>query len=142
MPHIFHNPYHYCGAVIARLAVTFATAIWSVVILSKTNALGPTTYGPTLTELAPENVYGGVFLALSVGLIYRLLRPSKPHWLGIIAYALLFFKWLFILAFIYFNDGPIWPTTFSTVTVITVLALYSFVALPKKRSAVNCVTRD
>ena len=141
MSHLLKNPYHYCGAVIARLAVSVATAIWSLVILSKTNALGPTTYGPTLTELAPENVYGGFFLALAVGLIYRLCRPSKPHWLGIVSYGILFFKWMFILAFICFNDGPIWPTTLSTVVVIAVLALYAFLAMPK-RMVVNCAARD
>lgn len=127
------NPYHRCGAVVARLAVNGATLLWSIVVLIKEDALSIVSYGPMLTRYAPENVYALFFGALSAFMLWRLIRKSKPHPIGIVGYAILLLAWGFVECVLLFVQRPIQPTATATVTVIFLLALFGFVASPKVR---------
>lgn len=133
MGNVLNNPWHRCGAVVARLGVNAATLIWAIVVLLKDDALAPASYGSMLTSLAPENVWAIGFGILSSVMLYRLLARSKPNRLGIIGYAILLGAWGFVEVIIVFVQRPIQPTATATVSVIFMLALYGFVANPKVR---------
>lgn len=131
---VLHHKHHRCGAVVARLAVNFATLIWSVVVLVKPNALAPTAYGPMLTRFASEDLYAIAFGTLSICMLYRIFRQSPPNPIGILAYGALLLAWGFVWAAIVFVADPLQPTATATVSTIFVLAFYGFVANPKRGS--------
>jgi hypothetical protein len=129
------HKYHRAGAVIARLSVNTATLIWSIVVLISDDALAPTPYGRTLLLLMPEDAWGWSFLCLSSVMICRLLAQSKPHPLGIIGYMILLLAWGYVEIVMLMMQRPLFPTAVATVSVITALAVYGFVANPRPRCA-------
>mgnify|MGYP003382258390 CR=1 FL=1 len=129
---ILHNPYHYSGAMVARVGVAGVTALWSILVLSGTDALAPTAYGPALVQFAHENVYGLIFLSLSGALLVRAFLQTHPRWyVDGAGYFSLFASWAFVDAIIWFAHRPIQPTSASTVTLTTALALYAALAMPR-----------
>lgn len=128
---IFNNPYHPCGAVLARVAVNFATLIWSIVVLLIDDALRPTPYGLMMVSYMPEDFYAWFFLTISLVMLYRIFRQSKPHALGIIGYGILGAAWLYVDVIVIFFQRPMYPTATAWVTVGTVIAVYGFVANPR-----------
>ena len=133
---ILHNPYHYTGAVLARAGAAGATLLWSLIVLGNEGALVVTSYGALLASIAHENTYGWSFGALSVALLYRLVRHVLPRWyIDSIGYLVLFAAWGFVDSILWWTQRPIQPTATSTVTLTTALALYAAVALPRVRHA-------
>ncbi len=128
---IFHNRYHPCGAVLARVAVNIATMIWAIVVLVFEDALAPTPYGPMLKRYLPEDVYAGFFLAITIVMLYRIFAQSKPHPLGIVGYGILGAAWLYVDVIVLFFQRPMFPTATAWVTVGTMIAVYGFVANPR-----------
>ena len=136
LPHIsaiLHNPYHYCGAIIARVSVNIATIIWSLVVLANKDALAPTPYGELMTRYVHEDVWAAFFLAIASLMLYRIIRKSRPHAVGIIGYLILLIAWGYVEIVMLLVQRPFFPTAVATVSVITVLALYGFVANPRTR---------
>jgi hypothetical protein len=132
MSSILCNPYHYCGAVIARAGVCLATALWAALILVIDDALVDTSYGPTITKYIHEDIIGGIFLFIAVGLFWRLYKKSPPHWSEVVGYAILFFWWLAVECFVIFASQRFVLTLISSGATVLGLALYAFVALPKR----------
>lgn len=127
---ILNHPYHYCGAVIARLAVCSATLIWALVVMVEQNALAQTRYGAPLTAVAGENWIAGMFGVLALGLIFRIFRPSPPNPWGILAYLALALLWIYADIMI-LAVRPWQPTSIAWCSVGSVLAAYALVANPR-----------
>ena len=131
MSPLFANPFHAPGVIIARLAVTGATMIWSLIVLSNTDALSVTRYGHMLAAVVRENVVAVVFLAISGTLFYRILAHSEPRKLAVSGYGSLVVGWGFVEYMLLLSPGPLQPTAVSWVSVGLILAIYSFVATAK-----------
>jgi len=127
MNSIFRNPYHYCGTLIARVCVCAATILWSVIVLLRTDALLPTSYGCLLTGWVHEDVYGWALLLIAGMLLWRIFRQSPPHWVGIVGYGILMCSWLFVTAVLWLTR-PMQPTSTAWVTVGAALAVFAFIA--------------
>lgn len=128
---IINNPFHYAGAVVARISVNSATILWAVVVLFFDEALEVTPYYRYMPPYVHEDVWAWFFLTLSSFMLWRILRQHKPHPVGIIGYGILGAAWLFVDVILIFFQRPIYPTSLSWVTVGAALAIYGFVANPK-----------
>jgi hypothetical protein len=128
---ILRNPHHKSGAVIARIAVTAATIIWSIVGLYNDGVLLPAPYGPMMLRYGPEAAYGWFFLSISSFMLYRIVRQSKPHPVGIIGYGILGVGWLYVDVVLWLFVRPMYPAALAWVTVGTALAVYAFIANPR-----------
>lgn len=127
---ILHHPYHHSGAIIARLAVCSGTLLWAIVVLAEPNALAITRYGAPLTAYVPEDLIAGTFAALSIGLAYRIFRPSPPHPLGVLANVALALFWLYADIMI-LATRPWQPTSLAWVTIGVFLSAFALVANPR-----------
>jgi len=130
---VFHNPYHYSATLLAKLSVNIATILWSVVVLLKTDALGPFYSYRVLISVMDEDYWAILMLTISSTLFYRLIRCYPPRRVGAIGYVLIGGLWSNIWWGIVIQPGPFWPAAFGSVTVILVLALFAFIANPKRR---------
>lgn len=131
MSPLFANPFHAPGVIIARLAVTGATMIWSLIVLSNADALSVTRYGHMLAAIVPENVTAVVFLAISGVLFYRIIAHSEPRKLAVAGYGALVVGWAFVEYMLLLSPGPLFPTSVSWTSIGLILAVYSFVATAK-----------
>jgi len=132
---VFSNPYHYSGAILARLSVSFATIIWCAVVLYKKDALVHWPGANIITDYVGEDVYAVVMLILAIIAVYRLLRQSKPVRLGVCIYCLMALLWAYTFASlvlaIYEGETVLRPGQVSAILVITCLSLFAFIANPK-----------
>lgn len=128
---IFHHPYHYCAAVIARLAVCGATLIWALVVMVEQDALAQTRYGAPLTSVVGENWLAGIFGVLSVAMIWRIFNPSPPNPWGVLAYLAMALLWIYADVMI-LAARPWQPTAIAWCTVGSVLAAFALVANPRQ----------
>jgi hypothetical protein len=124
---ILRNPYHFCGAIIARLAVCGATILWSLIVLVRKDALAPTAYGSIMLGLAPEDVFAWAYLLLACALVWRIFARRPPHWFGIVAYGILMCAWGFVDIVLWLTR-PWQPTAIAWVTPGAALAVYAFLA--------------
>lgn len=129
---IFDNPYHYSAVIASRIAVSIATFIWSLIVLIKINALGTFVTYAIILQYIHEDVVAAFLMIISVGNIYRLVRQCRPVFIGISSYAILTLFWMYVWWGIVINPGPIWPASFSSVSVIVILSLYAFISNPKR----------
>jgi len=132
---IFSNPYHYSGAILARLSVSVATMIWCVVVLVKRDALIRWPGSNVITSFLGEDLFACGMLVLSFIAVYRLLRQSKPVRLGVCIYCLMALLWVYTLATlvlaIYGGETALRPGQVSAILVVTVLSLFAFIVNPK-----------
>lgn len=136
---ILHNPHLNSAAVVARLTVNAATLIWSVAVMLSPEGLRATAYGGYILSLAPAWAWGVFYLSVSAIMLYRLVvhPKSKPHPLGWVGYAILFASWGFVEVVLLLFARPFQPTAIATVTVITALAAYGFIANPRARDVAS-----
>jgi hypothetical protein len=129
------NPYHNSGAIVARLAVSVATLIWSVIVLLVDDALRPTSYGDILTRYASEDMYAWAAFCAAAPSIYRIVRQSRPHPLGIVGYVMMMAGWGFVASILILSQRPIQPTSTACTLTITALAVYAFLANPRLKGS-------
>lgn len=129
---VFQNPYQFSGTIMAKIAVNLATIFWSAIVLYKDGALSPFVGYSRILSIANENTVAALLIIVSIIQMIRIVRCSKPLLLGISGYALLTLFWMNVWWNIVINPGPIWPASFSSVSVIVLLSLYAFIANPKK----------
>lgn len=130
--YIFHNPYQYSAAILAKGAVTMSTILWSVVVLIKPNALGPFHAYDRMLELLPEDVWAIWLICVALWLLIRLVLCMRPRAIGAVGYMLLGGFWAHVWWGIVINPGPFWPASFASVSCVVVLALFAFIANPKR----------
>lgn len=128
---VFRHPYYYSGAVIARLAVSGATLFWALVVLAEPNALAVTRYGAPMTVYISENWIAAIFAAISIGVIYRILRRAPPNPWGVIPHLILTLLWLYAGIMIW-ATRPWQPTALGWVTVGVFMAAFALVANPRQ----------
>lgn len=128
---LFANPFHTPSVIIARLSVTIATMIWSLIVLVNADALSVTRYGSLLVAVVPENVTAAILLAISGTLFYRIIAHSTPHVLAVAGYGALVVGWAFVYFMLFFSPGPVLPTLTAWLTIGLGLSIYSFVATAK-----------
>lgn len=129
---MFHSPYQYSATILAKLIVNLATIIWSSVVLSKADALSPFSYYSGMTALMNEDYWATLFLLLSCIMMLRLLTCAPPVKLGLLAYLFLGGFWAYVWWGIVFREGPFWPASFASVSVVVILAVFSIIANPKR----------
>lgn len=134
---VFENPYHYSGAIIARLAVSFATIIWSVVVLFKQDALIRWPGSNIINNFIGENTFAGAMLFLALVAIYRLIYHAKPVKIDSCIYFLMALLWVYTFASlamaIYYGETTLRPGQLSAILAVTVLSLFAFIANPKSQ---------
>lgn len=131
---VFRHPYQYTGAVIAKLAVCLATLTWSGLVLLHPNATGANpNYSHMLRLLPDEDAWAVAFGVVALGLALRILLCTRPHRIGVAGYFLLGLFWLYLWLGLVLAPR-IWPTGTAAGTVVVVLALYAFIANPKRGS--------
>ena len=130
----FSNPHYLAGSVLARLAVNFATLIWSIVVLSTRDVLisAPTAYA-WVTGYVHEDLLASALGALALTQLIWLAAHWPPiRWHGApvcsLGYGTMAAAWAFALGTIIFGSRPIQPTSTACVSVVVMLALFAFVS--------------
>lgn len=141
--HLFDNPYHYSGQVLAKLCVNFATLIWASVVLWKKDALikwGEPDWMASLN--VPEDTVAWVLVILIIFALLRLFMRSPPKAIGACAYGVFLLIWLYtwgtLIIAIHAGESTVRPGQLAGVSVITFLAMFAFIANPKKRHGSPC----
>lgn len=134
---VLFNPYHYSGAVIARLAVSFATIVWAVIVLVKRDALIRWPGANLITDYVGENVFAVCMLFLASIALYRLVYQVKPLKIGGCLYFMMALLWVYTFASlalaIYYGETALRPGQVSAILIVTVLSLFAFIANPKNQ---------
>lgn len=131
--HRYFNP----AQIVCRLGIQAATAIWSIIVLVKTDALATTAMGPLLTHYVPENWIAAVLLGISGALHYRLLRESEPRIWGVFGYAAMLAYWLMLWSYVLLAQWLSRPAVFAALTVVVALGVGAFIANPRKPDDAN-----
>lgn len=122
--------------MIAKLSINVATAIWSVVVIAKPDALSGWPGFFAVSGILHENFVAGTFLVLSILAIVRLIFHSAPLMIGACVYGLFLLLWLYtwisLLVSIEAGTTAVRPGQLAAITVVTVLAFFAFVSNPKK----------
>lgn len=135
---ILRNPlcsqYFSPQVMLARYATNAATIFWSLIVLSRPNALltAGSSYSWIVTYL-DENWIAGFLLALAMVQITWLILDRRPLRYGAWGHGLLAFFWGFIGLSIYFNAAIMYPTPGALTPVLFGLAFYAFVSIPRVR---------
>lgn len=131
---IFRHPYQYSGAVIAKLAVCVATLTWAGLVLYYPNATGNNpNYAHMLRIVPDEDVWALALGLIAVALLLRTLLCLRPHRIGVAGYFALGLFWVYLWLGLMLAPR-VWPTGTAAGTVVVVLALYAFIANPKRGS--------
>lgn len=136
MRHLLHNPHYYSGAIVARLSTAAASVLWAVVTIAVGDALRawPITRG--LMGDAIENTMAWVLLAVALTSLYRIATQATPFSLGWLIYGYMAIIWIYsavtLYVAVYTGIIPPRPGQIGAVTVMAILALYGFVANPKR----------
>ena len=131
---IFHHPYQYSGAVIAKLSVCVATLTWAALVLYYPNAtISNPNYSHMLRIIPNEDVWAYTLLIIAGLLLFRILLCRPPHRVGVAGYFALGLFWTYLWLGLVFAPR-VWPTGTAASTVVVVLALYAFIANPKRGS--------
>jgi hypothetical protein len=134
---VFNHPYLYSSSVVAKACTIFATVIWALVVVSRDDALSTNKNYVYLLDIIPnENVWGGIALAVSAPLLWRLLSCGRPRVLGVIGYAVLALLWTYLWWGIVINGKP-WPTGAAASSVVAALSLYAFISNPRDRTVAH-----
>lgn len=132
---LLSNPYHYSGAIVARLAVSVATIIWSVIVLLQTDALARWPGASVITRYIHEDAFAWFMMVISIMAIYRIVRQSKPIKLGACIYAVMALLWAYtfasLMVAIHYGETILRPGQVSAILAVTVLALFAFISNPK-----------
>ncbi|MCC6489136.1 MAG: hypothetical protein IT364_16675 [Candidatus Hydrogenedentes bacterium] len=132
--HIFHHPYQYSGAVIAKLSVCTATLMWAALVLFYPNATANNpNYQHMLRLLPDEDLWAGVLGTLALLLLLRIILCLRPHRIGVAGYFVLGLFWMYLWLGLVLSPR-VWPTGTAAGTVVAALALYAFIANPKRGS--------
>lgn len=130
------SPYHYSGAILARLTVSIATALWSMVVLYKEDALRtwPLSQETALHEY--ENAAAAAMLILCATAIGRLLAHARPVPFGACLYCAMALVWVYtlvtLITAVFTGVTALRPGQIGAVTVVTALSLFAFIANPKR----------
>lgn len=132
---IFANPYHTSGALVARIAVSWATILWALVVMYKPDAL-KTWPGSDIVGVVHENYIAAGMLITAVVAQLRLVFHRRPLRIGGCVYALMALLWVYSLAtlLIAINLGTtaLRPGQVASVTIVAALALFAFVSNPRR----------
>lgn len=133
---LLDNPYQYSGQVIAKLCVNIATALWAIVVLLKDDALArwPGSFAPSGSP--NEDVIALFLLLMTILATFRLIRKERQIGMGVCVYASFLFLWLYTWStlIIAVTNGitAARPGQIGGVTVVMLLAVFSFVSNPKR----------
>jgi hypothetical protein len=136
------NPHQYAATVLAKLCINVATLIWSFLVLWKPGAIRLWPGADFVEHLAIGSFEGedtfAVFLAItSIISCVRLILHAKPIPLGSVIYGILATFWMYVLfslvIAIQLGITAMRPGQLASIIVITALALFAFIANPKKR---------
>ena len=95
---VFSNPYHYTGAIMARIAVCIATIVWSVIVLIKSDALVRWPGASWVTQYIGEDSLAWGVLVLALLGLYRVVYQAKPVRLGACIYCSMALLWVYTFA--------------------------------------------
>lgn len=131
---VFHHPYQYSGAVIAKITVCVATLVWAGLVLRYPNATANNpNYAHMLMIVPNEDVWAAVLGTVSAMLLLRVVLCRRPHRIGVAGYFILGLFWTYLWLGLLLSP-KVWPTGTAAGTVVMVLALYAFIANPKRGS--------
>lgn len=131
---VFHHPYQYSGAVIAKLSVCVATLVWAALVLLYPDATAANpNYRHMLRLLPDEDLWAWGLGAVSILLLIRIVLCTRPHRIGVAGYFILGLFWVYLWLGLVLSPR-VWPTGTAASTVVMVLALYAFIANPKRGS--------
>lgn len=134
---LFENPYQYSGQVLAKLCVNMATMIWSAVVVYKTDALIQWPGSASIFLWFHEDALAVVLFLLAFFASLRLVFRSAPLSIGSCVYGVFLLLWLYTLAtlMVAISTGltAMRPGQIAGVTLVTSLAMFAFIANPKKR---------
>lgn len=135
MANLLDNPYHFAGALVARMITIFASAVWATVILLQENALQRWPITLVIHSDFRENALATIVLLVAFWSAVRIIRKDPPSKYGVWLYGALMLVWVYTLVtlciVIYIGQIPMTPGQFAAVTTITMAAIASFVANPK-----------
>lgn len=118
--------------MLSRLAVNFATLVWGLVVLFRTQSLLIGQYGALykmMLDLAPQEVWGSSAVFCSSIGIYRIVAGSRPHWIGAIGYIVMLILWQFLAwGFLFGFQGALPPSAVAGVFTVSALAFHAVVS--------------
>lgn len=131
MNHLLHNPYHFAGALVARIATCSATIIWSLIVLSRENALNSPNYQRLNSTGVPEDLWAVGVALIALAMLMRIVRQSRPSWIGVIGHGLLCFFWAYLLFNHLLEPARAYPAVTALEFTIVGLSIYGFVSNAK-----------
>ncbi len=133
---IFENPYHTSGALVARIAVSWATIIWSSVVMYKDDALKYWPGSDVVHMTGGEDHIAAILLVAAIIAQVRIVVHHRPMRTGSIVYAMMALVWVYslITLVIAINTGVtiLRPGQLAGNAVIAALALFAFVSNPRR----------
>ena len=129
-PHFYPHRVLSDASLVARLSVVAATIVWSVLVLYQDVAFTQTYRA--LSLVAPENVWGALFLAVGVWQLLRTWYQSPPCIAGHVMNAAMAFLWTYsTLGFLLFWPQP--PVGgFTACLTVMCLSYMNVLAFPRK----------
>lgn len=129
------NRYFRSGAVVAMLAVSMASWIWSLVVLCEKDALTTTSYFNIPSVVRIEDGIAGAMISLSTAQIFWLWRHLKP-WpfqLWSVGYVIQTGWWFALLMLVFLDTGSLRPGAVAWLGTGVILSAFAFTALPRGR---------
>lgn len=130
---VLSNPYLYSATILARIAVLFATAFWSGMVMLYPDRLNPGRYPMYAEMLAimPARLWAAGGLVICTIALARIWFHCRPHWTGPILYANLMGFWVYLSASLFMGSLHIPPAAAACITTVALLSIFAFVANPK-----------
>ncbi len=128
----FRNPYYRAAAILARLVVNLASAVWAIAVLLKTDAIASTSYAAAGRVLNEDMIAWGLLAIATVQAIW-LFCHFRPLQLGALGYAAMTGWWMFILGSIAFSESTP-PEAWGGVSAVVAVAIFGFIANPVRGS--------
>lgn len=136
LPRLLDNPYQYSGQVVSKLCVNVATAIWSSIVIWKTDALVTWPGSASLFLWIHEDLVALLLLILSFSATLRLLFRSAPLRIGACVYGVFLLLWLYtwstLIVAVSTGVTQLRPGQIAGVTIVTALAMFAFISNPKR----------
>lgn len=134
---ILANPYLYSATILARIAVLFATIVWSVLVMVDPVKIDPSRY-PVYSDMVavmPPRAWAGGGIFICAVAFARIWMHCRPHWSGPILYAAIMGFWSYLSASVFFSGTPIPPAAAACILTVALLSVFAFVSNPKTYAA-------
>lgn len=136
---IFTHPYWGSGPFIAKFSVALATILWGTAVLIEANPLDPQDFPAyfTLVNAMPSSFWAWGAFIIGGGTVLRLMLKKPPVAWGALVYFAMMMFWCYLAVTLWIQPYPLRPAQAAGCVTIGLLAIYAFMATPRRRAPVD-----